>query len=78
VQLIDELDLYIDSLGPATQRLADRVETDSRWLLQAIHRAEEHADDDWLKAVAALGPAQTAFRTLQAAYKKAQIVWAFS
>jgi len=54
VQLIGELDLYIDRLGPAAQRRTDTVEADSQWLLQAIHGAEEHADDEWLKAVASL------------------------
>ena len=56
-QLTDELDLFIDQLGPASRRISDRVDQDSLRLLDIIHDPDDATDDSWQDAVASLGRA---------------------
>ena len=46
-QLADEMDLYIDQLGPAAFRNTDRVEANIRWLLDAIHGPQRFDPTAW-------------------------------
>jgi hypothetical protein len=51
VQLTDELDLFIDNLGPAATSTTDRVNADLERLLGLIHVAGDVAGDEWVESL---------------------------
>ena len=51
MQLAEELELFIDNLGPASKRVTDRVNADVSRLLDCVHASEVVARDEWLEAL---------------------------
>lgn len=51
VQLIEELDLFIGNLGPASRRVTDRVDADLERLFELIHGGEEVVADEWMASM---------------------------